>query len=242
VAESSIQQVRQAILDRIGEAAARAGRDPAAVEIVAVSKTVAADRIREAIAAGFLTLGENRVQERAAKAASVDHGPADAAGPAPSWHLVGPLQSNKARKALELFDAIETVDSLDLAQRLDRIAAELRPGRPFDVLLQVNVDDDAAKSGYAPEALDVELSAILELQHLRVGGLMTVGRLAASAEAARPTFVGLREISERLRARHPALGPVLSMGMSDDYPVAVEEGATLVRLGRAIFGARPGVG
>ena len=229
---------REAVLERIGLAASRAGRDPADIEIVAVSKTVPAARIHEAIAAGFTTLGENRVQERAAKAGVIDAVSAWPAGSAPRWHLVGPLQSNKARRAVELFDVIETVDSLELAQRLSRIAGEVRPGRPLPVLLQVNVDDDEAKWGFEPEQLERDLPAILDLPDLAIDGLMTVGRLVDTAELARPTFVALRELSEQARGRHPSLGGALSMGMSEDYPVAVEEGATLVRIGRAIFGER----
>jgi PLP dependent protein len=229
----TLRAARAAILERIADAAARARRDPGAVEIVAVTKTVAADRVRSAIDAGFTTLAENRVQERAEKAADVGGG---------RWHLVGPLQSNKARRAIALFDVIETVDSLDLAQRLSRIASEVRPGAPLPVLLQVNVDDDPAKAGFDPGALDRDLPEILHLPGIAVEGLMTVGRLVETAELARSTFVGLRALSERLRSRHARLGPALSMGMSEDYPIAVEEGATLIRLGRAIFGARPGTG
>ncbi len=234
-----LASARVEILRRIADASARAGRDPAAVEVVAVTKTVASDRIRAAIAAGFTTLGENRVQERAAKAGEIEAGATPPAGAAPRWHLVGPLQSNKARRAVELFDVIETVDSLDLAQRLSRIAGEIRPGRPLPVLVQVNVDDDAAKSGFDPEQLEHALPAILDLPALTVDGLMTVGRLVEDPDLARPTFRALRSLSERLRADDERLGGALSMGMSEDYPIAVEEGATLVRLGRAIFGARP---
>ena len=234
--------VRTEILERIGEAAARAGRNQGDVEVVAVSKTVDAARIRDAIAAGFTTLGENRVQERAAKAGEIDDVGTWPAGDAPRWHLVGPLQSNKARRAVELFDVIETVDSLALAERLDRIAADLDVGGPLRVFLQVNVDDDAAKSGFEPATLERDLGAILDLPHLDVAGLMTVGRLVEAAEDARPTFVALRGLSERLRGRDPRLGAALSMGMSEDFEVAVEEGATHVRIGRAIFGARPVVG
>jgi pyridoxal phosphate enzyme (YggS family) len=233
---------RASILQRIAEAAASGGRDPASVEIVAITKTVPPERIREAIAAGFRTLGENRVQERQAKVAEVDAVSTSPAGEQPRWHLVGPLQSNKARRAVELFDVIETVDSLELAGRLDRIAGELRPGRPLPVLLQVNVDADAAKSGLAPPMLERDLDAILALPALSVEGLMTVGRLVTDAELTRPTFVALRTLSDRLRSRNPALGGELSMGMTDDFEVAVEEGATRIRLGRAIFGARPSVG
>lgn len=226
---------RKSVLHAISDAAGRAARDPAAVEVVGVTKTVDAERIRTAIAAGFTTLGENRVQEREAKAEAT-------AGADALWHLVGPLQSNKARRAVELFDVIETVDSLALAERLSRIAGELRPGRPLPVMLQVNVDDDAAKSGFRPAGLERDLAQILELPGLAVDGLMTVGRLVETPELARPTFAALRSLSERLRASHAGLGPGLSMGMSEDYPVAVEEGATIVRIGRAIFGARPTAG
>jgi len=230
---------RTAILERIGEAAARAGRDHAGVEIVAVTKTVPVERIRAAYAAGFRSFGENRVQERAAKQVELDAAASYPAGQAPRWHLIGALQSNKARRAIELFDVIETVDSLELAQRLDRIASEIRPDTRCSVLLQVNVDNDAAKSGFEPADLERDLSEILDLPALAVAGLMTVGRLVEVADEARPTFAALRGLSERLRARDERLGPALSMGMSRDYVVAVEEGATLVRVGSAIFGARP---
>lgn len=228
----ALVQTRAKILESIADAAARSGRAAEAVEIVAVSKTVAPERILEAATAGFRTFGENRVQERHSKAQAL--GDLEAA-----WHLVGPLQSNKARKAIELFDVVESVDSLDLAQRLDRIVPELRPDSPLRVLLQVNIDDDPAKSGYQPASLERELATLVALPNLTVEGLMTVGRQVDSAEAARPTFVALRALAERLRSREPRLGPALSMGMTDDYPVAIEEGATIVRLGRAIFGPRP---
>jgi hypothetical protein len=196
---------------------------------VAVSKTVTAPRLADAIAAGLTLFGENRVQEAETKAPQL---------PEARWHLIGPLQSNKARRAVELFEAIESVDSLDLARRLDRIAGNL--GRsPLDAYLQVNVDRDDAKAGFTPEALEMELPPIVELPNLRLLGLMTVGRLAAEPEAARPTFVRLRELSQRLRDRVGSLGPGLSMGMSEDYMVAVEEGATIIRVGRALFGERP---
>jgi PLP dependent protein len=242
MSEHDYLTARSDILDRIARAAARRGRDPDRVEVVAVTKTVSPERIREAIAAGFRTLGENRVQERQAKVGEIDAVSTYPAGEQPRWHLIGPLQSNKARRAVELFDVIETVDSLELAQRLDRIAGELQPGQPLPVLLQVNVDADAAKAGFAPAQLERDLGEILTLPALSVEGLMTVGRLVAEPELARPTFIALGDLSERLRGRHPSLGGALSMGMTDDFEVAVEEGATLVRIGRAIFGARPTVG
>ena len=233
---------RAAILERIAGAAARRDRDPASVAVVAVTKTVPPERILDAIRAGFTTLGENRVQERQAKVAEIDAVSTWPAGEQPRWHLIGPLQSNKARRAVELFDVIETVDSLELAQRVDRIGAELRTGSPLAVLLQVNVDADAAKAGFDPADLERDLAEILALPALSVEGLMTVGRAVAEPELARPTFVALRALSERLRARDSRLGPALSMGMTDDFEVAIEEGATLVRIGRAIFGARPALG
>jgi len=199
------------------------------VALVAVSKTVPAARLAAAVEAGLTTLGENRVQEAESKAPVL---------PGARWHLIGPLQSNKARRAAELFDVIESVDSADLARRLDRVAAEA--GRaPLSVCLQVNVDRDEAKAGFLPEILEAELPALLELANLRYLGLMTVGRLVEAAEEARPTFVRLRQLSERLRGRVGELGPGLSMGMSDDYAVAIEEGATVIRVGRALFGERP---
>lgn len=220
---------------RVVEAARRAGRDPASVRIVAVAKTVPADRVRGAVEAGCRAIGENRVQEAGSKVPVVADG---LRGPPPAWHLVGPLQSNKARRAVALFDVIETVDSLALATRLDRLAGGHRPDAPFPVLLQVNVDADQTKAGFLREDLERDLAAILELPNLRVDGLMTIGRLVTDPEAARPTFVALRRLSEDLRPGHPALGAGLSMGMSDDFEVAVEEGATIVRVGRAIFGPR----
>jgi pyridoxal phosphate enzyme (YggS family) len=220
---------RQRVLDRIAAACARAGRDGSDVTLVAVSKTVPADALRDAVAAGLDVLGENRVQEALAKAPDV---------PGAHWHLVGPLQSNKARRALELFDSISTVDSVDLARRLDRLVPEVRSAARYPVLVQVNVDLDPAKAGFAPGDLDAALGDLLELPHLVVGGLMTVGRLTTDPDEARRTFRELRELSERCRTRWPALGPALSMGMSDDFEIAIEEGATIVRVGRALFGER----
>ncbi len=225
----AFRRARDEVLARIAGAAERVGRDPAGVSLVAVSKTVPAARVRAAVAAGLDVLGENRVQEAAAKVPEV---------PGASWQLVGPLQANKARRAIELFDLVQTVDTDDLARRLDRIAGEVRPGRPLPVLLQVNVGDDPAKAGFRPDSVAAVLPGILALSNVRVDGLMTIGRLVDTAEAARPTFRALRDLSVSLRAVHPALGAALSMGMTDDYEVAVEEGATVVRVGRALFGER----
>ncbi len=197
---------------------------------MAVSKTVDVEGVQAAVAAGLTTLGENRVQEAEAKAPLVEGA---------TWHLVGPLQSNKARRALETFSVIETVDSLALAERLDRLAGELQPGRRVPVLLQVNVDADAAKAGVALDDLQDIVDGVVRQEHLELRGLMTVGRLVDRPEDARPTFTALRSASERLRRGGSTIGPELSMGMTDDFEIAVEEGATIVRVGRALFGERP---
>jgi pyridoxal phosphate enzyme (YggS family) len=238
-ATEGIARARAEVLERIADACARVGRDPAEVLLVAVGKTVPADRLRAAVAAGLTILGENRVQEAAAKVPQV---------PGASWHLVGPLQSNKARRAVELFDVLESLDSIVLARRLDRLVREVRglpasgpvpSARRLPVLLEVNVDRDPAKSGLDPAAAAEMLATLTELDALEVRGLMTVGRQVDHADDARSTFIALRDLSLALRTSHRDLGPELSMGMSDDYPVAVEEGATIVRVGRALFGERP---
>ena len=220
---------RARVLIAIADACARSERDPAGVTLVAVSKTVDGAHVRAAVAAGLTTLGENRVQEAEEKVP---------AAPGACWHLVGPLQANKARRAVAIFDVIESVGSVALAVRLDRLAGELRPGRPLPILLQVNVDGDPAKAGFEPHDLAAAMPGLVGLPNLELRGLMTVGRFAATAEEARPTFQTLRALAEDLRAVHATLGPALSMGMSGDYPVAIEEGATLVRVGRALFGER----
>ncbi|MFI5225664.1 MAG: YggS family pyridoxal phosphate-dependent enzyme [Candidatus Limnocylindrales bacterium] len=231
-------RARTTVLSRIADACTRSGRDPAAIHLVAVSKTVSAERVRAAAAAGLEVFGENRVQEAEAKRPLVGTG---------SWHLIGPLQGNKARRAVETFDVIESVDSLDLARRLDRIVRELRDlpaagdvptERRFPILVQVNVDDDPGKAGFTPASLADALPELIGLGALRVDGCMTIGRLVEDPDDARPTFRRLRALAADLRSREPALGPQLSMGMTDDYPVAVEEGATIVRVGRALFGER----
>jgi pyridoxal phosphate enzyme (YggS family) len=225
------RDARGAVLDRIAAAARRAGRSPDEIELVAVSKTVPAERLRAAVAAGLRVLGENRVQEALQKASSLEGA---------IWHLVGPLQSNKARRAVGLFDVIEAVDSLDLLRRLDRLAADLRPDRRLPLYLEVNVDRDPDKAGLDPSDLPRLLTALGQPTHVQIEGLMTVGRQVANAEDARPTFRALRELSDRTADRFPALGHGLSMGMTDDFEVAIEEGATVVRVGRALFGSRPG--
>jgi PLP dependent protein len=225
-----LAHARARVLARIAGACERAHRPPDSVTLVAVSKTVAADRLRAAVASGLTLLGENRVQEAAEKVPDV---------PGARWQLVGPLQSNKARRALEVFEAIQSLDSVDLGRRLDRLVPEIRPGARYPVLVQVNVDLDPAKHGFQPAAVADALPALVELPNLEIRGLMTVGRLTADPDEAKTTFRELRELSSRLRDRWAALGPELSMGMTDDFEIAIEEGATIVRVGRALFGERP---
>jgi pyridoxal phosphate enzyme (YggS family) len=226
-----LSAARAAVQARIDAACGRAARDPGTVQLVAISKTVPLEVLLAAPAAGLHVLGENRVQEAADKVPGL---------PDVEWHLVGHLQGNKAGRAIELFSVIQSVDSVALAERLARLAAE-RGRERLPVFLQVNVDADPAKAGFDPAALEAALPGLLSLTSLEVRGLMTVGLLVDDPEAARPTFVRLRALSERLRGAHPDLGAGLSMGMSDDFEVAIEEGSTLVRVGRAIFGERPPV-
>ncbi|CAN5420713.1 YggS family pyridoxal phosphate-dependent enzyme [soil metagenome] len=199
---------------------------------MAISKTVPAGHLGAAVAAGLTCFGENRVQEAAAKVPHV---------PDAEWHLVGRLQGNKARRAVELFSAIHSLDSRELAGRLDRMVREVGRRDPLPVYLQVNVDGDPAKGGFDPRSVERVLPDLVAMEALEIRGLMTVGRQVPEREAARPTFASLRQLSAHLHRRWPALGAGLSMGMSDDFEVAVEEGSTLVRVGRALFGERPPV-
>jgi pyridoxal phosphate enzyme (YggS family) len=216
---------------RVSAAAARAGRSPDDVQIVAASKTVDAERIRAVYELGLKTFGENRVQEARGKIAALRL-------PLIYWELIGHLQTNKAARAVQLFDRVQSVDSVRLAETLDQQAAKL--GRTLPVLLEVNVAGESSKSGLMlADVLDAA-GAIAALPHLRVEGLMTVAPLAANSEEARPVFRRLRDLRERLREEVPAGSwQHLSMGMTDDFEVAIEEGATLVRIGRALFGERP---
>lgn len=207
---------------RIAAAARRAGRDPAAVTLIAVSKTFPAEAVIAASRAGATDMGENRVQEAADKRALVD-----AAGIRPRWHLVGHLQTNKVRSALKVFDILHSIDSLRLAETISRAA-----DRPIAMLIEVNVAGEQSKSGIAPEEVETVVPAIARLPHVVVRGLMTVAPPVADPEDVRPVFRRLRELRDGLGLTE------LSMGMSNDVEVAVEEGATLVRVGRAIFGER----
>jgi pyridoxal phosphate enzyme (YggS family) len=208
---------------RIDAAAQRAGRDPRTVRLIAVSKTFPAAAIAAAVTAGVRDIGENRVQEAEAK-----HAALAGTGVRPVWHLVGHLQTNKVKTALRIFDILHSIDSLRLAEVISRQAAA-----PVDVLIEVNVAGEASKYGFAPEETPAAVARIAALPNLRVRGLMTVAPEVADPEAVRPVF-------RRLRVLRDAAGLAeLSMGMSGDFEVAIAEGATMVRLGRAIFGARP---
>ncbi|MCH8026000.1 MAG: YggS family pyridoxal phosphate-dependent enzyme [Chloroflexi bacterium] len=226
---SNLAWVRQ----RIDTACRRAGRSIEDVTLVGVSKGVSAQAVAEACAAGLTDVGENRVQEAAAKIEAVAEylrrpGRRGIEGShQPTWHLIGHLQTNKAKTATNLFDILHSVDSLRLAQALSRRANELLP-----VLLEVNVAQDAAKFGFAPEEVTSALAAIAALPNLDVRGLMTIAPLTDDPETSRPFFRRLRELRDTLGLAE------LSMGMTGDFEVAIEEGATMIRVGRAIFGPR----
>jgi pyridoxal phosphate enzyme (YggS family) len=223
-----------AIHERIAAAARRAGRRPEEIALMAVSKTHAPERIREAYASGLRLFGENRVQEFAGKAAAL----ADLTGA--EWHMIGHLQSNKAGKAAELFVAVDSVDSVKLAEKLDAAARSLN--KKLLVLIEINVGGETAKTGVAPDSRGLEelLLAAPRLEALEFRGLMTVPPFTDDPEDARPYFRKLRELRDRIAARKLAgVGThILSMGMSHDFEVAIEEGSTCIRVGTAIFGAR----
>lgn len=229
---------RAALLrERIAAAARRAGRDPEEITLVGVCKRQPVERVVAAIRAGVLDLAENYVQEARARRAEL----ADRLEPSvtPRWRLIGHLQRNKAAQALALFDCIDTLDRVSLAGELDKRAAAA--GRVLPVCIQVNVSGEAQKSGAAPDELATLLEACAPLEHLVVRGLMTVPAAEADPEQTRPAFAQLRELRDSLRGRRGAQSlEALSMGMSGDFEVAVEEGATLVRVGTALFGAREG--
>lgn len=218
------REVRQ----RIDDACARAGRDPRSVQLVAVSKTVAAARVRELFELGQTIFGENRVQEAVTKIAE--------AGPGPRWHLIGHLQRNKARHAAGAFELIHSVDGAELAAELSRRAAAAGLVQP--VLIEVNVAGETSKHGVDPRELGALVEGVAALPNLRLLGLMCVPPVVDRPEDARRWFAGLRELRDAAAARAGHALPELSMGMTDDFEIAVEEGATLVRVGRAIFGAR----
>ena len=226
---NSIAENLERVREQIAQAAARAGRVAEEIELVAITKTHPAEKVREAIEAGQTLFGESRVQEARAKIPEL-----------PSnlrWHFVGHLQKNKIRHALPLFEMIHSVDSLDVAQDINRIAGE--QGMHPRVLLEVNVAGEGSKFGFSPDKLRDQMEELLALPRLSILGLMTIPPLAENAEASRKYFVQLRELRDRLQTEFHVDLAQLSMGMTEDFAVAVEEGATLVRVGTAIFGERP---
>jgi PLP dependent protein len=226
----SIAENLKTVTDRIAYAANRVGRDPASVKLVVVTKTVDAGRVREAVIAGAKILGENRVQEAREKIETL--------GPLASWHLIGRLQTNKAKYAAKLFDLIHSVDGLGLGKELDRQAAKI--GKVQDVLIEVSIAGEAAKAGVAVSETTALVREAAKLRNISIKGLMTVPPYSENPADSRPYFRALRELAERIRQENISGVSMqeLSMGMSGDYEVAVEEGATMVRVGSAIFGAR----
>lgn len=231
VSVEDIARRRAEILASIAEAAARRGRDPAAVALMAVTKTQSAETVANVARAGITRVGENRVQEAAGKIDALKAG-----FPGLEWRLIGPLQTNKAKTALQCFQAVESVDRERLAVRLEALLA----GQPrvFPVLLEINVGAEESKSGASPGEVESLARAVLACPHLDLQGLMAVPPFDADPEGARPHFAALRELRDRLADRLGRPLPELSMGMSHDFAVAVEEGATEVRVGTALFGPR----
>jgi pyridoxal phosphate enzyme (YggS family) len=224
----SIAQNLERVREQVAHAATKSGRSADGVELVAISKTHDAAKVREAIESGQTLFGESRVQEARAKIPEL-----------PSnlrWHFVGHLQKNKVRHALPLFELIHSVDSLALARDINRIAEE--DGLHPRVLLEVNVAGEGSKFGFTPDKLREDLENLLALPRLSILGLMTIPPIAEETEASRKYFVELRELRDRLQTEFHVDLAQLSMGMTQDFAVAVEEGATLVRVGTAIFGER----
>ncbi len=218
------------VRERMAQACARAGRDPASVLLVAITKGFPADAIQEAAGLGVTDFGENRVQEAGGKILAVD--------PRPRWHLVGHLQTNKAKRAVQLFDEIQSVDSVHIAEELDRRAEQEK--RVMPCLVEVNTSGEESKFGVEPARAEALLALIRSLSSLRLHGLMTIGPLGGGPEGARRAFralVGVRDVAVRSGLLSESAD--LSMGMSDDFEIGIEEGATIVRVGSAIFGPRP---
>lgn len=218
-----------AVRRQIADAARRAGRDPSSVCLVAVSKTHPAEAVEAAAKAGQRVFAESRVQEARDKVPAC---PKDL-----EWHFIGHLQRNKVRQAVPLFSFFHSIDSAPLAQALDRIAGET--GRTVEGLLEVNISGEASKHGFQPEQLRREFAELSKFRNLRLRGLMTMAPYSEDPEVARPVFRSLAKLRDELQAAHGHPLPELSMGMSGDFEPAIEEGATLVRIGSSIFGARP---
>lgn len=224
----SFEERLAAIKAIVADACAKAGRDPADTEIIAVTKTRGPEEVREAWEAGLRIMGENKVQEAAAKI------PACVGGP--EWHLIGHLQKNKVRHALSLFTTIHSVDSAELLAAIDRVADE--DGHDPHVLLEVNVSGESSKFGIRPDDLPSIVETALSCRRITLEGFMTMAPFSPNPEDARPHFARLRELRDEMERRFGATFPRLSMGMSGDYAVAAEEGATWLRIGTALFGPR----
>ncbi len=224
----TFQERLDAVRGRIAAACARAGRDPASVRMVTVAKTHGPDRVREAAECGVTVFGENKVQEAKAK---IPLCPGHL-----SWHMVGHLQRNKVKDAVPLFDMIHSVDSVRLLETVDRVSAEA--GKTMPVLVEVNVSGEGSKFGLAPEGVPEVLEASNKLDHASVVGLMTMPPFTEDPEKARVHFRRLRELRDQWRARTGMPLDELSMGMTNDFEIAIEEGATWVRIGTALFGER----
>jgi pyridoxal phosphate enzyme (YggS family) len=226
----SVSENFKVVMNRIASAAKRAGRDPSSVRLVVVTKTIDRGRIAEAVAAGAAILGENRVQEAKEKI--------EALGKMASWHLIGHLQTNKAKYAVKLFDLIHSVDNLELAAEIDRQAAKI--GKVQDILVEVNIAGEASKAGMAVKGAPSLVREAARLKNLSIRGLMTMPPYSENPEESRPYFTVLQELAETIAKESiPNVSmQELSMGMSGDFEVAIDEGATLVRVGTAIFGER----
>lgn len=231
-ASGSISYNVRVVYERLRRAAVAVGRREDSIQLVAATKSVSLEAIREGLAAGLNVLGENRLQEALPKIEALR-------GESVRWHFIGRLQRRKARSVVGIFDLIHSVDSLELAQEIDRRAKEASRQQP--VLFEVNIGDEPTKAGFRPDELISLLPELSRLSYMVVKGLMTIPPPTSDAEQARPYFRRLRELAQRLSQIVPGLSmDELSMGMSNDYVVAVEEGATLIRVGTAIFGARRG--
>lgn len=231
---SSLQSISdrvQTVLTNIRSAAEKVGRPAHSIRLVAATKTVSVEGIQQGIDAGLTILGENRVQEAIPKRAALSSAPVH-------WHFIGHLQRRKVRSVIGLFDLIHSVDSVELAQEIDARAGAA--GLTQNVLLEVNVGGELSKAGFCPDDVVSSVSILAQLQHIRIKGLMSIPPPTTDPEAARPYFRQLRDVAHRIAALQlPSVRmDELSMGMSNDYAVAIEEGATLVRVGTAIFGER----
>lgn len=225
---SDVSENLSVVLAAIHNACVRVGRRRESVELIAVSKTFSCDFVREAVEAGHLVFGESKLQEAELKIAASPSGL--------HWHFIGRLQRNKVRRIMQEFEVIHAIDSLRLASFADEIACEL--GLFPKVFIQVNIASEASKGGFSPETLHGEMESLLALKRLEIMGLMCIPPAGPTAESSRPGFVALRELRDAVEARYDVKLPSLSMGMSGDYEVAIEEGATHVRVGSAIFGKR----